>query len=470
MKRILLLLAFSATFIGSAQNITLKKGVVIDSLVVNDTIPETFSLYLPKKFDVSKTWPVVFVFDMNGRGRQALAMVSAAAEEQGYVLAASNNISDTLSIAKNILITSRMFNTVTTMLPIRKNGIYTSGFSAGGRFSTLVPAFIKGVEGVIACGASVANIEVLTSRNPFHFIGVVGDEDFTYPEMLTIEKILSRLKFPNQLLVFDGGHEWPNTENLSKALKILTLAAMAKGYVPRDEAYIDVSYTEDFVTVNRLYSENKPLLADSWLEEMSEIYQPYVALDSIKTSRKTLRKSRLFREQNRTQNSLNLKESLIKEEYNYYLEEDIITYNYNNLGWWKYQMEELQKFQKSPEVLQQKLGKRLEGYVKALVSDNVDVLSAETPVDGEALNFLWMLKTVIEPDNFDSYLKIISYTAKTDDYGTALFYLEELLEKGYANRSELYALENTALLRITPEFNELVEKYLKEARYTIIEE
>jgi len=471
MKKTLLLLAFCTVFVGLAQNnITLKKGVIIDSLVVNDTVPETFSLYLPKKFDVSKAWPVIFVFDMDGRGRQALSMYRAAAEEQGYILAASNSISDTLSISKNVLITSRMFSTVANMLPIRNHGIYTSGFSSGGRFSTLIPTFIKEVEGVVACGASVANIGVLTSRNPFHYVGIVGDEDFTYPEMLTIEKLLNRLKFPNQLLVFDGGREWPKTKELSSALKLLTLSAMAKGHVPKDTAYVDASYKEDFVKVNRLYTESKPLLADSWLAEMSEIYQPYMSLDSIKTSRKTLRKSRLFREQNRTQNSLNLKESLIKEEYNYYLEEDIITYNYNNLGWWKYQMEELQKFQKSPEVLQQKMGKRLEGYVKALVSDNVDVLSAETPIDSEALNFLWMLKTIIEPDNFNSYLKIISYTAKTDDYGTALFYLEELLKKGYTNRNELYALENTALLRITPEFNELVEKYLKDARYTIIEE
>ncbi|CAM4353541.1 alpha/beta hydrolase [Zobellia nedashkovskayae] len=470
MKRILLLLALGATFIGSAQNITLKKGVIIDSLIVNDTIPETFSLYLPKKFEVSKTWPVVFVFDMNGRGKQSLAMFSAAAEEQGFVLAASNNISDTLSIAKNILITSRMFNTVTTMLPIRKRGIYTSGFSAGGRFSTLIPTFIQGVEGVVACGAAVANFEVLTSRNPFHFIGIVGDEDFSYSDMLIVEKVLSRMKFPNQLLVFDGGHEWPKTEDLSSALRLLTMAAMAKGNVTKDEAYVDANYTADLVKVNRLYTANKPVLADNWLEEMSEIYQPFIPLDSIKASRKAVRRSRLFKNQNRTQNALSLKESLIKDEYNYYLEEDILTYNYNNLGWWKYQMEDLQKFQKNPVVLGQKMGKRLEGYLKALVSDNVDMLSAEEPIDGEALNFLWMLKTVIEPDNYESYLKIISYTAKTDDYGTALFYLEELLKKGYKNRSELYGLENTALLRITPEFNELVEKYLKGARYNIIEE
>jgi hypothetical protein len=31
-------------------------------------------------------------------------------------------------------------------------------------------------------------------------------------------------------------------------------------------------------------------------------------------------------------------------------------------------------------------------------------------------------------------------------------------------------LDNTALFRITPEFNALVDKYLKKARYDIIEE
>ena len=48
--------------------------------------------------------------------------------------------------------------------------------------------------------------------------------------------------------------------------------------------------------------------------------------------------------------------------------------------------------------------------------------------------------------------------------------LEELLKNGYTNTSELYELENTALFRIMPEFNLLVEKYLKDARYEIIEQ
>jgi len=470
MKQILTILAFGLVISCTAQQLTLKKGIIIDSLSVRDSISETFSLYLPSSFEVSRAWPVLFVFDMKGRGKQALSMFKEAAEQQGYILAASNDLRDSAQISKNIIVANRMFNAVTSLLPIHKNRIYTGGFSAGGRFSTLIPTFIKGVQGVLACGAPVANTEVLSSKNPFHFIGVVGNGDYNYTEMLAVEKALNKLKFPNQLLVFDGDHKWPATEYLAKSLEIFTMAAMAKGHIPKDTVLVEEMYRNDLARISRLYTANKPLMVDNLLGEMLEVYRPFKSTDSIKDSQKTLKKSKLFRTQYRGQNALFFKEGLIKDDYVYYLEEDVLTYNYNNLGWWKYQMEELEKFHKSPDMLQQQMGMRLKGYVNALVADNLDYTNAGDPVDMEALNFLRMLKTVIDPTAYENYLNIISYSAKIDDYGTALFYVEELLKKGYTNRAKLYSIENTALLRITPEFNEIVEKYLKDARYDIIEE
>lgn len=467
MKHLLTLFALGITISCSAQQMTLKKGIVIDSLPVsaNDTISETFSLYLPKKFEVSSTWPILFVFDMEGHGRQALNLISAAAEEQGYILAASNNLRDTLPISDNILIANRMLNAVVGFLPIHKERIYVGGFSGGGRFSTLIPAFIKGVQGVLICGSTIANTELLTSKNPFHLIGIVGNADYSYPEMLEMENLLNRMKFPNQLLVFEGGHHWPDTEMLGNALEIFTLAAMAKGRIPKNEGFIDAKYDESLTQANIWFTANKPLMANNLLDEMLEIYRPFREIDAIKGSQKTLKRSKLFKTRNRDQTAILFKESLIKEDYVYYLEEDILTYNYNNLGWWKYQMEEIEKFLKNPDDLQRQLGKRLNGYVNALVADNIDIIKAGEPVDEEALNFLWMLKTVIDPKDYGSYLKIISYNAKVDDTSTALFYLEELLKNGYTDRAELYDLENTALLRITPQFNDIVAKYLKKSRY-----
>ena len=467
MKHLLTVLAFGITLTCAAQQMTLKKGIAIDSLPVSvtDSIVETFSLYLPKRFEVSRSWPVLFVFDMKGHGKRALNQIAAAAEEQGYILAASNNVRDTLPIAENILIANRMLNAVTSLLPIHKNRIYVGGFSGGGRFSTLIPTFIKGVQGVLVCGSSVANTEVLTPKNPFHLVGLVGNEDYAYPEMLEVEVILNRMKFPNQLLVFEGGHEWPDSEQLGNALEIFTLSAMAKGRIPKDDTFIDAKYNEGLTDVNILFTANKPLLANNLLDEMLEIYRPFRDTDSIKKSQKTLKRSKIFKTRNRNQTAILFKETLIKEDYLYYLEEDIITYNYNNLGWWSYQMEELEKFKKNPDVLQQQMGKRLEGYINALVADNIDILKSVDSVDGEALNFLWMLKTVINPKDYASYLSIISYNAKVNDTSTALFYLEEILKNGYTDRAALYELEDTALLRLTPEFNDIVAKYLKDARY-----
>jgi hypothetical protein len=92
------------------------------------------------------------------------------------------------------------------------------------------------------------------------------------------------------------------------------------------------------------------------------------------------------------------------------------------------------------------------------------VAKAEQP-DEDALIFLYMLKTVTAPLDFGNYLQVVSLTAKYGDFGTANFYLEELLRKGYQDAQRLYSLPNTALLRITPEYNQLIEKYLRAARY-----
>jgi len=470
MKKKILLLFLSFAFFGTAQQFSLKKGAVIDAIPVNDSITENFALYLPSNFEISKQWPIVYVFDMQGRGRQAISMFRDAAEKQGYIIAASNNVNDSITLSKNILISSRMFRAIYNLLPIKKNRSYTAGFDGGARLASLVPTFVKQIEGVISCGSPVANAEVLSVKNKFHFIGIVGTEDYNYVPMKNNQKLLNKLKFPNQLLLFEGGRQWPESRYLAKALEIFTLAAMSKGVELKDDAIINTSYNMNMGEVSTLLSSEKPLIADKLLNEITSIYRTFKNVDSLRQSSKTLRKTKLYRNHNRAQNAAFFKETLIIEDYGYYLEEDVLTYNYNNLGWWKYQMEELDKFEKGVNSFEKQMGRRLKSYLKALIADNIDIVKAASQVDEEALLFLWMVNTIVDPENHSPYLKIISLSAKVEDYGTALFYLEELLKSGYTNGGELYALENTALFRITPEFNEIVAKYLKDARYEKIEE
>lgn len=470
MKKILLFLFILISASALSQELRLLRGAITENLIVNDSVSETYSLYLPTNFNVNETWPVVFVMDLDGKGKAAVSMLMHAAEQEGYVLASSNNISDSLSISNNVLVANRMFNAVFQIIPTAKNRTYTAGFGSGGMFASILPTFVKEIKGVVSIGASVGNVEILNAKQPFQFIGIVNRNDFNFRSMYVNKQILNKLKFPNELLVYDDERNLPEKDIISSAFRILTLTGMAKGYLNRNDSLVRVSYNEFLTKSNSLMSNQKPLLAAYLMTDLEKVFYPLMKLDSLKESQKILKRSPSFRKANRSQNSYFLKESFTKEDYSYYLEEDIITYNYANLGWWNFQMEELNKLDKSAVLFERQMSTRLRGYINALISDNIDYISADEELDLEALNLLYMIKTITSPAEYDAYLKVISTSSKMEDYGTALFYLEELLKNGYTNTQELYSLEHTALFRIMPEFNEVVEKYLKGARYDIIEQ
>lgn len=471
-KKYILSIIFAFSFLGfkvSGQELRIKKGTIIDSLMVNDSINESFALYLPRKFQLNKQWPFLAVFNMEGKGKEALSHIVGVADSLGYVVAASNAVHDSLSISNNILRTKRMFDRVFGLLSIHKARTYTMGTGPGGRFASLVPIFMKDVAGTVSVNAALANIELLNSKNSFHFIGLVDRENFNYPTVLKDEKILNGLKFPNAILVGDASQNNIN-ERLAKALTYFELLGMIRGTVPKDSLRIKRLFEEELEAIEQLKLEDKPLLANRMMAEAMGAYRNLHSTDSLKISKRELKKTKAFRTRKREQDAAFFKEGLLKEDFVYYLEEDVLAYNFNNLGWWNYQMNQIEKFVKSPVLMQQMMGKRLKGFVNALVDDNIGLVKVQKIVDEEALVFLYMLKTLTAPQDFSHYFNVVSLASKNEDYGTALFYLEEALKKGFTDKEGLYAIENTALFRITPEFNALMKKYFKDARYEIIKD
>ncbi|MEP2057022.1 MAG: alpha/beta hydrolase [Maribacter litoralis] len=469
MKKILLLTFVLTSTAIFSQELRLLRGAISENIIVNDTVNETYSLYLPTKFEVDKVWAVAFVMDLKSKGKAAMSMLVNAAEQEGYVLASSDNMSDSLSISENVLIANRMFNSVFSTIPTEKNRAYTVGFGSGAMFASILPTFIGKLDGVISIGAAIGNVEILNPKKPFQFVGLVNRSDYNFTEMNNSKDLLNKLKFPNELIVFDGERLLPESDLIVNAFRMLTLTSMAKGHIVKNDSLVTSSYNRFLTLANNHLTDQKPLLARYQLLDMEKIFNPFMELDSLKATQKTLKRSTVYRQANRSQNSYFLKESFTKEDYSYYLEEDVISYNYANLGWWNFQMQELDKLDKSANLYERQMSSRLRGFINALVSDNIDFVSAQENVDFEALNLLYMMKTITSPKEFDAYLKVISISSKMEDYGTALFYLEELLKNGYTDKNSLYSLEDTALFRIMPEFNEMVEKYLKSARYDVIE-
>ncbi|MBA4746503.1 MAG: alpha/beta hydrolase [Muricauda sp.] len=460
------LLTIFCTFSVFSQQMVLKKGEIIDNLSVNDSTKNSYSLYIPKTFSMDEKWPLLMIFDTEGNEKKALSMFVLAAEKEGYVLAAPKLI-DSISLTKNMVVAGQVIQKVTSLLPIHNDRIYAAGEDSGGQFASLVPILINGVNGAMSIGASLSNSELINVKKPFHFIGMVSKENFNYPFMLTDTKLLDRYKFPNQVLLFDGNGNWPGVAYLQKGMQLFTLDAMGRKWIPQDTSYIEKAYQEDLAKLNQLKSIGDLLWAEQYMTEMTSIYGALKNMDSLRSVQRDLRRNRDYKTLKRAENAAFLKESMLKEDYQYYMEEDVYTHNFNNLGWWNHQMGEIEKFISGSKPYEKQMGHRLKGFVNALAEDYIDIIASEKVVDEDALAFLYMLKTILEPDNYEYYLKTISISAKNDDFGTSLFYLEELLKKGFKDKEKLYSLENTALFRITPEFNELVSKYLKDARYDI---
>lgn len=468
MKKILLYTLLLFTTIIFSQDIKLVKGGITENVLVDGSMDEKFALYIPSNFSLNTAWPVIFVTDMKGKAKSSISMLANAAEKEGYILASSYSLNDTLSLSENVLIANRMLNAVVAALPIMNNSTYTAGFGSGAKFASILPTFIKEIKGVISVGATVGNIDILNLKQKFQIIGLVNRADYNFPEMLEERKVLDKLKFPNQLFVYDGQQFLPDGNTLAMAMRLFTLSSMAKNHITKDSSLIDNSYNDLLIRANTFLNNERPILASYLISDIERIFAPLIPMDSLKTTKKLLKRSSSYKKAIRSQNNIILKEAFAKGDYGYYLEEDILTYNYANLGWWNYQMKELDKLDESTQLFERQSASRLRGYINALIADNIDYVASAEKVDVEALNLLYMIKTITAPKEYESYLKIISISAGMEDFGTALFYLEELLKNGYTDKTELYALENSALLRITPEFNELIEKYLNEARYDII--
>lgn len=165
--------------------------------------------------------------------------------------------------------------------------------------------------------------------------------------------------------------------------------------------------------------------------------------------------------------------------YQYMLLEDLDNKNFENLGWWQYQYNYYSAIiESTPEAPSEK-EVVIEDYAKNMIVLLVSILSRAYDIEANrpaairdipAVVFLLMLRTIVNPQDYQAYLAVISYSSKMEDYGTALFYLETLLENGYQDFETLGLLPETGLLRIMPEYQALIEVYLKKGLYGIREE
>lgn len=460
--RILMFLLLFTTYGVKAQELRLKIGVVTDSLIVPDT-EDTYALYLPKKFTLNMNWPVVFVFDPGGSGKNAISHFTEAAEEYQYIIVASNAVKNG-PYQTNLRRAARLINTINDNFPVDKQRIYLAGFSGGARLTMAIASISDNVAGVMASGAGYAGNSLLIPENKsFTFIGIAGNKDFNYVEVKSTVELLQKAKFDAEFIPFEGAHDWPSDIQVNKVLRLFKLKAMTKGKITENDTLVHDFYQKDYSYNARLRKNNHLVWAYNDLLKIREDYRFYITADSLKEQIKFLEKNDNYKlQKNIEQLVLNFEERN-RNDYLYFLQEDIETANMDQVGFWDNEVNNIENFAKSKGREGEYMAERLRSFVNVLAFELSKKYNEEEHINN--LLYANVVRVIMKPDNHEAYLKILQHATKNSEYTMALFYLEELLENGFKDSDRLNNLEGIALLRITPEYNETLEKYGLEPKY-----
>jgi dienelactone hydrolase len=212
----------------------LQRGAIIDDVRCAADSTQSYALYLPSTYSSDRQWNLLIAFHPGARGRLMVEKYRAAAEQYGYIVAASNT-SRNGPWAVSAAAAQAMWADLHQRFPIDPQRIYTTGMSGGARVAMQVALGGNNIAGVIASSAGYPDSQP-RSTVPFAVFGTTGVEDFNYIEMRQLDR---KLTSPHYLAVFDGGHTLPPDAIAFEAIEWMELQAMQSGRRTKDEALLD---------------------------------------------------------------------------------------------------------------------------------------------------------------------------------------------------------------------------------------
>lgn len=215
----------------------LARGRVLDRVACRADGAQAYALYIPSAYDPARSWPVLYVFDPGGRGREAVARFQDAAEARGVLVACSLN-SRNGPWPPIFTAMAAVWEDTHGRFRIDDHRIFAAGFSGGARAASVLPKMIGApAAGIIACGAGLAEGQKAEDLDAGAFCAVVGAADFNYREVMDLrERLDGRPDMSLWFRVFEGAHSWPPAPVCGEALEWLELVtAKRSGETPDPE-------------------------------------------------------------------------------------------------------------------------------------------------------------------------------------------------------------------------------------------
>ncbi|MCE7996233.1 MAG: hypothetical protein HEP71_29905 [Roseivirga sp.] len=325
-------------------------GEVSPYLVCDINKEHAYALYLPSGYTPDKEWPALFLYSAGGNGMAGMEKFRPAAEKYGYILVGSHNYRNG-PVDKGFEAARILLEEITKKYPVNMERIYTGGMSGGARMATTVAVVTNKIAGVIAIGASFNFLNKPNTKNSFAFVGIAGDKDMNYLELVKATEEVRELGIKSHLIAYDGKHRWCEEPQATEAIQWLELHAIQKGLSKNKNDFSSTFMIEQLERGKQLEKELRFTEAHSLYQSLKLFYGPE-EVKEIDLRITVLEKEKAFKKQNRIYSSILEKESK--------RERDIRT-GFNNIDmvmrsdsvyrWWQTQTTQWRKEQKNAKTL-----------------------------------------------------------------------------------------------------------------------
>lgn len=219
---------------------------------------QRFTLYLPTGFDPKRPTPVIYLLDPRGRARVPAKVFQDAAQRYGYILVSSQMTASDGPMEPNLVAIQAMWDDINRWFVVDPNRTYIAGFSGTARVASLL-AQHRPVTGVIGAGAGFHPEVQPSKKTPFLYFGAVGEVDYNFHEVATLESALAAMNLPHRVERFEGPHAWLTPEVAMRAVEWLELRAMQAGHRPVDASLIDAWWARDEALARQRIDEGRVL-------------------------------------------------------------------------------------------------------------------------------------------------------------------------------------------------------------------
>ncbi|WP_106143821.1 hypothetical protein [Flagellimonas meridianipacifica] len=317
-----------------------EKGKILDSIPVSGTTDESFALYIPNGFKENELSSIVFIFEPAARSVIGIRPFIPAAEKYNHILVCSNN-SRNSSYDRNFGIANNLFAHIFSHFNIKEDEMYLSGFSGGSRVACAIASLSNQFAGVVACGAGFPSVpDYKPSIQKYAYVGLVGDRDMNYKEMLKNKDFLQFLKFNNTLITYKGEHSWPAPEQISQAFDWLYLQKLKKA--PSKEAdEIKNLYLKAYKRIEEFKARNELLRASEQYERTIKTFQDFVSLDTLMQQHQKLLATKAYKKQATSFSNVLKQEEKIANKLKSRMTSDFENPKETNFGWWEKELAKL---------------------------------------------------------------------------------------------------------------------------------